>query len=829
MNRKFKKIFFSTVVGLGAMLYSSNAFALEVTTNTKLDSDVTDGIHVPSGVNVSLDLNGYKVTGSVVTTDTSTSNRATIVNEGTLLISDSSSTKSGLVEGGTDGSYAVLNRNGNLTINGGNYSIVISAYNCKGTNKSGCYTYTGPSLISNGWYNGAENNNGTYSELIINDGVFNGGINNVKNDEYGKLTINGGTFNSLKYTDVVSTNSPILTGYNILTGGKSFKLTGGTFDSDIGVQMAGADVERTFEVIGGSFDEDAPYGSRIDYVSPSNKTNIYTSFIVKNVNIQKMDISNLNIKDLTISNSKFPLSLTLKVSGDAVLTNVTSGKTFTLNGNAEISDSSFETIKIGTSANSNVKLLNVKADLLNANRVNTNVTIEGGEYGKVANSTNSASKTASSGSTITIDKDSSKNIPIIGELIATGAGKINVNNAKINGTVETNYNSNINIKDGKFAGSLVINDVTNTKGELIPGGTIEISGGEFINSITTGTISEGYSKYKLDEDNYIVLKKVNMPENDKIVLKVGETYNIGILDNEYYTSSISGDAVVIKDGVASAKKNGKTIVTLTSKELIENTEISKIELVVYDIIENVTEEAKETNDVTYESISDIIDKIIKSEKVDNVDSETTEKIKTAIENGEIIETELVATEVDETKVDKTSKEKIENEVKKLDDNAVVTKYIDISVIIKANNKEIGKITKLFKPVEITIPLPKDIKEVEKNYERTYFVIRVHDGKATLLKSTYKDGNLIFKTDSFSDYAYGYIDIKKLSDLEDDEKAETKEEVKEEIKQEEKVNTKVKNNPHTGDMLINFIIILFVSIIGVVYFVIYKNKKFAKNN
>ena len=52
------------------------------------------------------------------------------------------------------------------------------------------------SLIENGWYNGNNNTGGELSVMTINGGTFSGGLNTIKNDDYGELTIKGGTFSS---------------------------------------------------------------------------------------------------------------------------------------------------------------------------------------------------------------------------------------------------------------------------------------------------------------------------------------------------------------------------------------------------------------------------------------------------------------------------------------------------------------------------------------------------------------------------------------------------------------------------------------------------------
>ncbi|MGN0186500.1 MAG: hypothetical protein ACI392_01975 [Paludibacteraceae bacterium] len=52
------------------------------------------------------------------------------------------------------------------------------------------------SMIENGWYYPEQNTTKAFSILVIKSGTFDGGLYNVKNDDYGLLTIDGGTFNN---------------------------------------------------------------------------------------------------------------------------------------------------------------------------------------------------------------------------------------------------------------------------------------------------------------------------------------------------------------------------------------------------------------------------------------------------------------------------------------------------------------------------------------------------------------------------------------------------------------------------------------------------------
>ena len=82
----------------------------------------------------------------------------------------------------------------------------------------------GSSAIDNGWYGNPGNDcnvthpgNGYTAKLTIANGNFSGGMNTVKNDDYGVLEISGGTFSN--------TNGPTVLNWNVATiSGGEFKV-----------------------------------------------------------------------------------------------------------------------------------------------------------------------------------------------------------------------------------------------------------------------------------------------------------------------------------------------------------------------------------------------------------------------------------------------------------------------------------------------------------------------------------------------------------------------------------------------------------------------------
>lgn len=185
-----------------------------------LGGNVTEDVTIPKNAKVTIDLAGYTLTNS---------SGHTITNYGTLTIEDSGS--NGIVDNVTHAKAAIYNYpGGTVTLNGGTYDRSHengqsatqnggnSSYTLKnfgtmivnagvtvqqdGTSNGGT-TGRYSSLFANGWQDGrnADKENGsepqrvgTGAKLIINGGTFIGGLNTIKNDDYGFLTINGGTF-----------------------------------------------------------------------------------------------------------------------------------------------------------------------------------------------------------------------------------------------------------------------------------------------------------------------------------------------------------------------------------------------------------------------------------------------------------------------------------------------------------------------------------------------------------------------------------------------------------------------------------------------------------
>lgn len=109
-----------------------------------------------------------------------------------------------------------------------------------------------------------------------------------------------------------------------------------------------------------------------------------------------------------------------------------------------------------------------------------------------------------------------------------------------------------------------------------------------------------------------------------------------------------------------------------------------------------------------------------------------------------------------------SKQSAERIVKKADDYTV-GQYLDISlmkyVLVNGEVESEEHITHTSKKIAISVKVPDDLINTDQNVERTYIVIRDHEGTTEILDTEYdaETGMITFWTDWFSDYAIAYKD------------------------------------------------------------------------
>ena len=244
-----------------------------------LYDDLVENVVIREGKTVILDLAGFTITNV---------SDHTIVNYGNLTIKDSSEQKSGVVDNITHARAAVYNEVGGVFVldgarlarslengasssdNGGNSYYVLLNHGTATLNgyisQDGAYS----SLIENGWYNGSENTTGAASVMNIIGGEYSGGLNTVKNDDYGVLTISAGTFSNVEQSAVLNWNEATISGgtfqvnsnYAVVLNGYlndtmdkgELTITGGSFHGQTMIaQMGGSQSIGEVAISGGEF------------------------------------------------------------------------------------------------------------------------------------------------------------------------------------------------------------------------------------------------------------------------------------------------------------------------------------------------------------------------------------------------------------------------------------------------------------------------------------------------------------------------------------------------------------------------------------------------
>lgn len=263
-----------------------------------MSGDTTATIKVPNGKNATLDLNGKTLTNKTV------EHTIIVENGATLTI-----TGNGIVDNVSHGKAAVYNE-GTVTLAGGTFKRSVE----KGT-------YSSYSGNGNSWYTIANygtmeinigvtvENAGGYSSMIrngsdrvtancyltIKGGNFAGGINTVKNDRFGVLTINGGNFSNTAQYVIMNWNKAEITAGTFQTlDTASAVLFTSAYDSDANtvgnLTISGGEFKRasdtqemivdhydasnsgTATVTGGKFDADISKYIPTDYVQSADGT-----------------------------------------------------------------------------------------------------------------------------------------------------------------------------------------------------------------------------------------------------------------------------------------------------------------------------------------------------------------------------------------------------------------------------------------------------------------------------------------------------------------------------------------------------------------------------
>lgn len=227
-----------------------------------LGKNYTEDITIPAGKAITLDLATFTLTGS---------SSHTITNNGTLtVVGTTGKVVNNVVSKGAlfNNVGAIANLNGG-TFEGNTWYVIKNLGTITMNGASVTQNDAGSSAIDNGWYDSTSTSghgndcgivypgNG-YARLTIANGNFNGGMNTVKNDDYGVLQISGGTFSN--------TNGPTVLNWNVAT------ISGGKFTVNNGASSVIANGSYNNEadkgqltITGGEFNSAGGHGALFGY------------------------------------------------------------------------------------------------------------------------------------------------------------------------------------------------------------------------------------------------------------------------------------------------------------------------------------------------------------------------------------------------------------------------------------------------------------------------------------------------------------------------------------------------------------------------------------
>ena len=311
-----------------------------------LDKAYTESITIPAGKTITLDLNGQTLTNAEGTHTITNKGTLTIVGTGTV---DNVSHGKGAVyndAGATctilGGSYTRSKENGkNDSDSGGNSWYAIKNFGTMTIGQEGAsndavkVSFTGKysSLVANGWQDGKTAGNTNKepahvqdAQLTIHSGTFTGGINTIKNDDYGNLTITGGVFENVAQYAVMNWNTASISGgtfhseqWAVVNCGNSnlsmdkgeLTISGGSFSGTNGSVGRTTDAAAP-QITGGTFSSDVSAFAGDGYVCVKQEDGMYA------------------VTGLTADNAVAAIGETYYQSLAAAIDKVQAGETITL-------------------------------------------------------------------------------------------------------------------------------------------------------------------------------------------------------------------------------------------------------------------------------------------------------------------------------------------------------------------------------------------------------------------------------------------------------------------------------------------------------------------
>ena len=301
--------------------------------------------------------------------------------------------------------------------------------------------------------------------------------------------------------------------------------------------------------------------------------------------------------------------------------------------------------------------------------------------------------------------------------------------------------------------------------------------GEYTITATEDTTKDTNYNIAIQNGTYTVNKKTITEEEIKEIVSI---------ENQLYTGEKVEPEIVIKDGekiVLSSEytvkysdniKPGIAKVTIKNAEggnyTVETTELTFV-IIDPGKVEFIEHETSNANNAKVtETAEEIIAKIeLTEEDVDN------------IKHGKNLDVYLEVKDISNS-ISSSDKKAIEEKL----GNSTIGLYLDINLFKQVEGQDATIITETKKPITISFELPDELINNNSKVERTYKILRLHDGLVDELEVKVDGKTATFETDKFSTYALTYTDT----------------------------SLETSSSPKTGDHIIVYVVMFIVSLLGI---------------
>lgn len=595
-----------------------------------LDKDYTEDITIQQGQNITLNLNGKKLTNKTGHTIT-VEQGATLTINGEGTVDNVTHAKSALVN------YGEVVLDNGVTLERSSEKGTLSPYSNGGNSyytilndKGATMTINDATVKNNGGFssairNGGDENCNDESHLTIKDGNFSGGLNAVKNDECGILTINGGTFSNTSQYVIMNWNEATITNgtfsvkdsadavlftaaYHANRAVGELIVNNGTFTGNGSQKMVenhyGSSYTGTASITGGTFSSDVSAYVAEGYVQNNGTVerlgetnavakigNTYYKTLADAVAAAQSGatvklLANINGQTVIPADKNIVLDLNGKTMTHTGTTLYNSGTLVVKDSSADKSGKIVSTGNVGIGVNHNstttIEYANIQAQegaVITGYATGATITIEDGVFTALDNA-------VVAGNGNKTDKNTE------GTPERVNANKITINGGTFNGMIKTSgyvacgiyapWKDNIVVNGGTF-------NITGGAGIVARGGIVVVNNGEFnTTGNATGKVGDSRvvvpcsalvfdsaAKYpSLTNDSKIQIndgKFKSDVDTIKVVKDDADTNSRVVVGSGYFTTDPS-------DYVASGYVAGTSDVSGYSYKVVKKTETGNVEV-----------------------------------------------------------------------------------------------------------------------------------------------------------------------------------------------------------------------------------------------------------